>query len=333
MLVSVIIPAYNVEKFIARCLESVLNQTYSNIEIIIVNDGSTDKTVEIIQRFSNSHENINLISTTNNGVSSARNTGILAAKGEYLFFLDSDDRIKLESIQLMLEKIGQDNSDICFGGWEVYSEQDELLSDYLKDGFMYLDKHVTGFEACKLKVQKYMWICQGTAIYKRQLLVENNITFSSGYAYGEDIEFINKALFSSNRVSSIRLNILENVSREGSALNTSFNEKFLDALYLNRHFYNFVRDKSDISKEQTEKLLISIDNDYNNILLNVYKRLLLSASMQSANAFVRSKNLKLINLKGNFTLRTIGVKWKLKYYLFRINFILGAIFTKYFRTN
>ena len=108
-LVSVIIPAYNAGKYIELAIKSVLNQSYTNIEIIVVNDGSTDNTLEILSQFSE----VKTISTINKGVSLARNVGIDASKGEYIFFLDADDELKCNAIEILLQVCKKNNADIC----------------------------------------------------------------------------------------------------------------------------------------------------------------------------------------------------------------------------
>lgn len=98
-LISVIINAYNSEKFIKKCLDSVLNQTYENLEILVINDGSTDKTLDIVKSYKDSR--INIITTKNQGLSLSRNTGIDNAKGEYLYFVDADDFIEKDTIEYL----------------------------------------------------------------------------------------------------------------------------------------------------------------------------------------------------------------------------------------
>ena len=95
---SVIIPVYNTEKYLGKCLDSLLNQSYSNFEALIVNDGSTDASEEVIKQYLNDSR-ITLISQENKGLGGARNTGILAAKGEYLVFLDSDDYLSFDCLK------------------------------------------------------------------------------------------------------------------------------------------------------------------------------------------------------------------------------------------
>lgn len=113
MLISIIIPVYNVEKFLEKCLQSVFRQTYSNIEIILVDDGSTDNSGKLCDDLSEGHKNVKVIHKDNGGLSSARNTGIEAATGDALFFLDSDDYLSPNCIERCADLMKKYNSDIA----------------------------------------------------------------------------------------------------------------------------------------------------------------------------------------------------------------------------
>ena len=104
-LVSIVLPVYNVEKYLPRCLDSVTGQTYKDLEIICVDDGSPDGSVEIIKRYAENDDRIVLISQKNQGLSGARNTGINAARGEYIMFLDSDDYIDAEACEVAVREM------------------------------------------------------------------------------------------------------------------------------------------------------------------------------------------------------------------------------------
>lgn len=104
-LVTVIVPVYNVERYLARCLDSIVNQTYQNIEIILVNDGSTDTSGEICQRYAQNDSRIRIFTQENQGLSAARNTGLDHMNGEYIVFIDSDDYVSIYFVEIMLNKL------------------------------------------------------------------------------------------------------------------------------------------------------------------------------------------------------------------------------------
>ena len=110
--VSVIVPVYNVEKYIRKCLDSLVNQTLENIEIIIVDDGSTDTSKDIIKEYMDKYKNIKYYQKENGGLGDARNYGLQYATGKYIAFLDSDDYIRVRTYQLMYEKAEKEDSDI-----------------------------------------------------------------------------------------------------------------------------------------------------------------------------------------------------------------------------
>ena len=142
-LISVIVPVYNVESYIAECIESIQNQTYMNLEIILVNDGSTDASGDICDQYAAYDERIKVIHQENGGLSAARNTGIEAANGDYISFVDSDDYIRLTLFEDMLQLLKEYDLDIieftafrdksgdiiegCNDGHlEIYSKEDAL---------------------------------------------------------------------------------------------------------------------------------------------------------------------------------------------------------------
>ena len=110
-LISIIIPIYNCEKYLRTCLESVINQTYKNIEIILVNDGSTDKSLDVCNEYSNKDSRIKIINNTNHGVSYSRNIGIKSSTGSYIMFVDADDWLDLKMVEILYRNIN--NSDLC----------------------------------------------------------------------------------------------------------------------------------------------------------------------------------------------------------------------------
>jgi len=123
--VSIIIPVYNVEDFLARCLESALNQSYLNIEIVVVNDGSPDNCQIIIDEYSRKDNRIISIEQKNMGLSEARNTGMKIATGDYYFFLDSDDYITNDAIRIMIENIG--DNDVLIANMQTFDDNTKFV--------------------------------------------------------------------------------------------------------------------------------------------------------------------------------------------------------------
>lgn len=177
--ISVIIPVYNVEKYLERCLQSVLNQTLQEIEIICINDCSSDSSAKILQEYSKNYQNLTSVNLEiNQGVSAARNAGLALAQGEYLAFVDSDDELDLDFCQKLYEKAQEENSDIVKG----------QMIEITYDGKEHIVKQINNSD-------KFFFVTYwSTAIYKRSLVIENNISFSLNHPIGEDDLFLNTVL-------------------------------------------------------------------------------------------------------------------------------------------
>lgn len=151
-LVSIIIPVYNAEKYLPTCLESIINQTYKNIEIICVNDGSVDTSDEILNDFSKQDSRIKVIQQTNKGASEARNTAIDAASGEFLMFVDADDFITLDACEIAVTTAQQNNADLVF--WSYLRD----FGDHTKEKhFFWEDGKI--FETEEVKSQLHRRLC------------------------------------------------------------------------------------------------------------------------------------------------------------------------------
>ena len=122
-LVSIIVPMYNSEKYIVRCIDSLLEQSYENIEIIVVDDGSSDNSVEIIKKYNDNR--INIYQKRNEGVSATRNLGIEKSNGDFLLFVDSDDYVSKDIVKVMLDKINSENSMILCNNKEIWGNRIE----------------------------------------------------------------------------------------------------------------------------------------------------------------------------------------------------------------
>ncbi len=134
-LVSIIIPVFNAEKYLKKCIESVINQTYQNIEVILIDDGSTDNSPLIYREYARKDNRLKINRQKNLGVSAARNNGIRRATGEYIIFIDADDWIEVNMIELMCDKLKKNKEiDICICGYkEFYEEKNESIKISLKN--------------------------------------------------------------------------------------------------------------------------------------------------------------------------------------------------------
>lgn len=186
--VSVIIPVYNAEKNISKCLDSIIRQTYNNLEIICVNDGSKDNSEKIIKEYVNIDKRIKLYSKINSGVSDTRNFGISKAIGDYLMFVDADDFIDNNYINTMLNVAMTHNCDIVVSGYT------ELKNGIQKEKSIYKSRNQGEFEITFPKelvnnFSTYEFNPCWKQLISKNLLVDNDIVFDSNIKYGEDMLF------------------------------------------------------------------------------------------------------------------------------------------------
>ena len=193
-LVSVLVPVYNVEKYLDECIDSIESQTYKNLEVIFVNDGSTDSSLDILNR--RKHNNYVVISQQNSGSASARNTCMHYAKGEFLTFLDSDDMLLPGAIADMVEAALNNNAAIVRGRFVRFSSKSEqLFSQASPDD-------IVEFRNAFLDWGNYpLSICG--ALFRQSLFTDNDLTFYDGLNFGEDFGMNCRAAYFAERVVNI----------------------------------------------------------------------------------------------------------------------------------
>lgn len=196
-MVSIIIPLYNAEEHLGYCLNSVISQTYHQIEVILVNDGSTDNSLSICQNYADIDKRISIITIENGGVSNARNVGLGAAKGEYIQFVDSDDVIAPTMTDMLLNRMEIYDADIVFCGMKVVDIDENFLRGNVKDVF---SSRKIGKE-CVLRGRQFYKefprllfdtvLLEGPCnkIYKNKIIKEYNIKFPLDISLGEDFLF------------------------------------------------------------------------------------------------------------------------------------------------
>lgn len=179
-MVSIIIPVYNDEKYLAQCLDSIIQQTYLNIEVIVINDGSTDKSKEIIMEYQEWYPNLIYLEQENQGLSVARNIALKHAKGEYVFYIDSDDYLEKHTINRLYNKIIESNSDLVICGHrEVYDEsmvgKDIEVKLKMDEMMIYSGEEVADM-VLNCSFLGVVW----NKMYKREHLIKHNLHFEEG---------------------------------------------------------------------------------------------------------------------------------------------------------
>ena len=264
--ISVIVPVYNVEKYIDKCLKSLTLQTLQGIEIIIVNDGSLDRSIDIIEKYVKENPTkIKYYEKKNGGLSTARNYGLEYATGEYIAFLDSDDYVEINMYEEMYNLAKKENADMveCDFIWEW---------EYGKKVYDKRREYKTKEDMMK-KPRVVAW----NKIYKREILNKNKIRFPEGLIY-EDMEFFYKLLPYLNKISYINKYFVHYIQRKDSISNKETKKiedifKILDNIF-------------DYYKEQ------NLYNQYEKELKYMKKRILLGSSLKRILKIKDARNKK-----------------------------------------
>lgn len=247
--ISVIIPVYNRETTILRCLDSLKSQTFDDYEIIIINDGSTDKSEELINEYSGNFRRFQYISIDNNGVSNARNIGILKSNGKYVTFLDSDDTYQENFLASMYNQISINDADACFCGHfivnsydekkkaKIYFKKSNLLINYLKN---------------KTTPNTNSWII------RRDFLINKRLFFEVGNNLGEDMIFFTSLILVTKNINFVKAYLTNYYISTEDSLSKKIDDKVQrDFLWMNKLKKNI--NDSDISTREKHKSIKIIE--------------------------------------------------------------------------
>lgn len=264
---SIIIPVYNVEKYVGACIESIFKQRISEneFEVILINDGSTDNSLNIIQEYEKRYSNITIISQKNQGLSTTRNNGIKSAKGEYLLFVDSDDLIIDNTLKVMLHIATQNQVDILKGDYVKANNQE------IENGIEIANLNTNTPSAIKTGEQGFiedynpMYSYAVLNLYRREFIIKNQILFLEG-KYFEDVAFTIEAYLKAKTFMAIPLQFYVYRQNDSSIMATmSVNKLYSmnDIIAYNHQQKN----KIPLSKKGMEKLNYSI---YASMIVNLW---------------------------------------------------------------
>ena len=276
MLISVIIPVYNVEDYLHYAIESLEKQTYKNFEIILVNDGSTDDSGKLCDEYSEKYSNVRVFHKENGGLSDARNFGVQKAKGEFITFLDPDDYLEAYSLELLADIQEKHNCDIVSTRvkatelYNVYSNHSLTEEDF--KNVIVMDHDIFLEEAFYDKVAT---VSACGKLYRKSIL---EIPFPKGRIY-EDLYIISEHVEKANKIVHTPIQIYNYYKRQGSIVNSKFTSKqydFFDAISYNR---DVIKDKYN-DKKSLESAVIAkeaigsfkiIGSAYRTSITDVYK--------------------------------------------------------------
>lgn len=294
--ISIVVPIYNVEKYLRKCIESILKQTYYNLEIILVDDGSTDSSGEICDEYKNKDSRIIVIHQKNKGMSSARNSGIKCATGKYIGFIDSDDYIEKDMYEILLKNIIDYSADIAICGF-AFVENNKVVPKEFTGDINVLDRQTALEELIKdRKIQSYVW----NKLYKREIW--NNITFKSGVAF-EDLDIMYKLFKKAKKIAIVDSLKYFYVQRSNSIMHIHNSKYILDRINVVIGRYNDFKTETNKRLQFVNKYAFAVN------MIVIYRKIILENYEDVYDEFMKYYDLfiEIIN-ENEFEIRKILTK-------------------------
>ena len=267
--ISIVVPVYNAETTLKSCIDSVVNQSYDEWELWLINDGSRDSSGEICDEYCRSDARIQVIHKQNEGVSVARNTGIEKAQGEYILFLDSDDYLEKDALRKVVDATNRFCADVViFGFYYHFSESNIFKSNTLSKEFVGTNDQFV-FDVFREAFGKELLNPPWNKLVKRELLLHENIQFVSEFSICEDMIFTIEILEKSERIIFLETPLYHYIYKQGSNLVNKFHSNYFEAL----SFY-IARAKEYLVKHHADKEKMGLlDTFYINQTIAFLKRI------------------------------------------------------------
>lgn len=267
-LVSIVVPCYNVEKYVVKCIESLINQTYSDIEIIAVNDGSTDSTIDILTSIAKTDERIKVYNKKNGGLSDARNYGLSKSNGNYICFADSDDYVDEKYIEKMYTNMEESKADIVACDFWYVDEYGKKWSSSKNKS----NKIFNNIEAIKdiFTLTQSLEVMTWNKLYRKELFTKNNIEFPFGKLH-EDNFTTYKLFYYSKNISLINDKLYYYLQRGNSIMGCTFNSRRFDKIEAVKEAGIFLnRQNISLNEEFNCYEFVTYFDIYNNMLKSNY---------------------------------------------------------------
>lgn len=244
--ISVIVPAYNAENYIKTCLNSLINQTKKEIEIIVINDGSTDNTLDILNEYKNKYgDAIKVISQKNQGLSVTRNNGIKIAQGKYVAFVDSDDYIKDNMLEILFNKAIEKDYDVVVCNVDcIYPKKVSKISS----GITFNSNNLSAMQ--KKEMFLNMYVAVWNKLYKRELFDDENISFEPNIWF-EDVLFFHKIIPKIKSIAFVNEYLYKYVQRENSITYT-YSNKLNDIKFVLENILKYYKENNLFEKYKDE---------------------------------------------------------------------------------
>lgn len=227
-MVSIIVPVYNAEKYLHQCIESILNQSCPDFELLLIDDGSKDSSAKICDEYARKDNRIRVFHKKNGGVSSARNLGLVNAKGEYVYFADADDEVLPQGLESLVERM-QQRVDVVFGGVEMIGLNGKNLIEVKRkyDGCISRNGLLEDLADSHDFYQGFLW----NKLFKNSVIQTNNLRFDEKIYFNEDRLFVVQYVCASNKTGYLFLDpVYRYFVRENSAMSSltkGLNKKFI----------------------------------------------------------------------------------------------------------
>lgn len=241
MKISVIIPVYNVEKYLEACLKSIKDQTFADYELILINDGSTDESLAIMCRYAEADERISIISQSNKGVSAARNLGLSVARGDYVLFVDSDDTILPNALECLWHHAQETDADIVLGNVWMHNLDGSKCKIFPRPAWIDQQKLMRGDSLYVALIPTFSF---PSVVYlyfsKRSFLLENNLWMKEGIVH-EDELWCTQVMCTSRKVAPLDFFFYSYIQREGSIMNSDNFLYRIDSMFIVvKEFISFI---------------------------------------------------------------------------------------------
>ncbi len=311
-MISVIVPVYNVEKYLHKCVDSIINQTYKDLEIILVDDGSPDNCPKICDEYAQKDNRIKVIHKENGGLSSARNAGLQVAIGDYIAFVDSDDYIDEHMYEKLLDALKSSNADFCMCGDRTVDENgEEITRNNFSAKMYFIDEIIENFV---LPLKTAAW----NKLYKREYIGEN--VFPEGRVHGEDLVFQLSLLISETTMCVIPDVCYNYVKRSSSITTSKFSNKSFDEVWCKDKAYSIIQDKFPMFQQQANiwrfrarmnlirKLCKTSEIQKYNSVYNEYRKWLKGNYYVVRSSLKKKERLEFLLLKTSKVLYRIALK-------------------------
>lgn len=296
---TIVIPIYNAAEHLSKCLDSVLSQSYKNIEIVCINDGSTDNSLQILEKYLEKDNRIKIISQKNSGVSAARNLGLENAKGDYILFVDSDDWLELDACKILLNTINNKNCDLVY--FNYYAISSSIKREI----------NITNRKITPNYFLTYGGLCN--CCYKKDFINKNNIHFPTNIKISEDIVFKTIVILNNPLIEIIPKSLYNYFyTRENSAT-----KDYRNGIKENIKGYEYLKNTENYQMATIEIRLLILDN-WAKLIFGMWssipmKLLNNNYNNQIDNFLLNYKNFEKKNYKNLVGYKRLKNKWIIRF--------------------